>query len=126
MNDVIENDFRSSWIAMHEFFTDLVENYDGSQHVRPMLGLIAKFQSCGYDARFRAGQSLHYLMISRSAKHGLDENDPSISFYSAGNEQFNLRYWESKRQLVEYDFELSDFEPTEDSSVQKLLDYQIP
>ena len=115
-----ESEFRESWVATNEFFTHIVTNYDASGQMRPMLDLIAKFVAAGYDTQFRAGQSLNDLVISRAAKHGMDRDFPSINFFSRGNEVFDLRFWTETKQMIQYDFRLSEFEPTENECVYRL------
>ena len=119
----IEAEFRDSWEGVRGFFERLVEDYPSMQ-LAPMLLLIDKFRHANLDTRFRAGQSLHFLVISRAKKYGLGLTDPAISFDSYGENRFQLRFHDCQ-ELIEYDFDLSQFDPVANESIQALLAYQL-
>jgi hypothetical protein len=76
MDDVLEEDFLESWNRMEWFF--------GSGEIWPktpdVMEFIAMLRRTGYDRKLRAGQSLDIFMVSRSRKHGLRPEQPSIGF----------------------------------------------
>src|SRR5689334_9497618 len=51
--------------ASWDFTAHLLYGFD------TLYGLIAELRKRGYDRHFRAGQSLHYFILSRSRKYGL-------------------------------------------------------
>jgi len=77
MDDVIEQDFLESWNRMEWFF--------GSGEIWPknpdVVEFIATLRRAGYDRKLRAGQSLDIFVVSRSRKHGMRLEQPSIGFH---------------------------------------------
>ena len=76
-DDVLEQEFVKSWNRMERFF--------GSGEIwqkRPdVVEFIATLRRIGYDRMLRAGQSLDIFTVSRSQKHGLRPEQPSIGFH---------------------------------------------
>ena len=71
----VEGEFVDSWNRMEDFFAN--------EHFRPrlrVLRLIRGLREAGYDRNLRAGQSLFYLMLSRSRRHGLRSDQGFIAF----------------------------------------------
>jgi hypothetical protein len=77
MDDVLEQEFVQSWNHMEWFF--------GSGEIWPkmvdVVDFIATLRRTGYDRHLRAGQSLEIFVVSRSRKHGLRPEQPSIGFH---------------------------------------------
>ncbi len=77
MDDVLEEEFVQSWNHMEWFF--------GSGEIWPkmvdVVEFIATLRRTGYDRKLRAGQSLELFVVSRSQKHGLRPEQPSIAFH---------------------------------------------
>jgi hypothetical protein len=76
-DDVLEQEFVESWNNMEWFF--------GSGEIWPkrpdVLEFIARLRRMGYDRKLRAGQSLDIFVLSRSRKHGLRPEQPSVGFH---------------------------------------------
>lgn len=71
----IEGEFIISWDNIEEFYIDSnLKNKD------EILNLIREMRTRGFDNTLRAGQSLYTLILSRSRRHGLKQNQNSISF----------------------------------------------
>lgn len=71
----IEGEFVDSWNRMENFFDN--------EHFRPrvrVLRLIRELREAGYDLNLRAGQSLFFLTLSRSRRHGLRSDQGFIAF----------------------------------------------
>jgi hypothetical protein len=68
-------EFILSWDDIEEFYRE--ENLDKKNEI---LQLIKEMRSKGFERTLRAGQSLYTLVLSRSRRHGLRENQNSISF----------------------------------------------
>lgn len=60
----IEGEFVQSWVWIESFFSD-------HPQAPAIIEFIRQIRSKGYDKQLRAGQSLYFLGISRSRRHGL-------------------------------------------------------
>jgi len=78
----IEGEFISSW--------NWIERFYDSEYFPPksfVLQFIRQLRRAGYDREFRAGQSLWALMLSRSRRHGLSDEQARIVFeFSRGGD----------------------------------------
>ena len=72
----IEGEFITSWNWMERFYDDM--DYDWVPLAKK---LIFDMRGRGYDRTLRAGQSLWSLILSRSRRHGLREEQPAIQFW---------------------------------------------
>lgn len=73
----VEGEFLVSWDEIERYFADR-----GPPDPAPILGLIAAIRRAGFDRTLRAGQSLWTLVVSRSRRHGLRDDQPCL-FFSA-------------------------------------------
>jgi hypothetical protein len=71
----IEGEFIKSWDSIERFYEDMHFPF-----VPKVRSLIAQMRRKGYDRSLRAGQSLWSLIVSRSRRHGLREDQPMIAF----------------------------------------------
>lgn len=71
----IEGEFMLSWDSIETFFSE--SELDGKVEI---LKLIRELRNRGFDKTLRAGQSLYTLVLSRSRRHGLREDQDSVSF----------------------------------------------
>lgn len=71
----IEGEFIISWDNIENFYREI--DLDKKPEI---LRLIKQMREKGFDRTLRAGQSLYTLILSRSHRHGLRENQDSISF----------------------------------------------
>jgi len=71
----IEGEFIMSWDSIEQFYDEI--NHEKKDEI---FKLIRQIRSNGFDKTLRAGQSLYTLILSRSRRHGLKENQNSISF----------------------------------------------
>jgi len=70
----VEGEFLVSWDSTEEF-------YKGKLSLGPKgRRLITDMRKAGYDKVLRAGTSMWTLMLSRSRRHGLRNDQPSIAF----------------------------------------------
>jgi len=74
--DPVEGEFIKSWDWMQQFYED-----DSFPMKTAVLTLIAQLRNAGYDRKLRAGQSLWSLIVSRSRRHGLREDQPCVHFW---------------------------------------------
>jgi hypothetical protein len=68
--------FARSWDLVERSYLSLVAQPDG-ENCKPALELVREMRRRGYDRVFRAGLAAFSLVLSRSAKHGL-RNDQSF------------------------------------------------
>jgi ADP-heptose:LPS heptosyltransferase len=71
----IEGEFILSWDDIENFYQELEH-----ENKREILKLIKQMREYGFDKTLRAGQSLYTMILSRSRRHGLRDNQDSISF----------------------------------------------
>ena len=75
VNEVTSN-FMRSWDQIEEFFK--LYAIPGTDQI---LQFIGELRRAGYDKKFRAGQSVFSLVLSRSRHHSLRQDQPSVSFW---------------------------------------------
>lgn len=75
----VEGEFLVSWDNIERFYAGLLDQPRFPQ-TRRILDLVASLRRAGYDRRLRAGQSLFWLILSRSRRHGLREGQPHVVF----------------------------------------------
>lgn len=74
--EAIVGEFLESWDFIEEFVKTTL-----SSNVQPVSQLIRAMREKGYDRKLRAGQSLFYVGLSRSRRHGLRGEQPCIWFH---------------------------------------------
>ena len=90
--------FEESWSETESFYRDLLENYEGFSFVEPILQLIQKMKDSGDSQNFRIGTSMHTLVISRSVKHGLSNDQKEIRIERINDLQDGFEYEVVMRQ----------------------------
>jgi hypothetical protein len=70
--------FQESWDHIEAFYREELLTMDNWQWIRPIVDLLKELREAGYDHVLRAGQSIHILGLSRSRKHGLRDDQPSV------------------------------------------------
>ena len=71
----IEGEFVDSWENIEQFY-----KRSNLEKKAEILNLIRQMRTRGFDKTLRAGTSLYTLILSRSRRHGLKENQNSVSF----------------------------------------------
>jgi len=82
----IEGEFVISWNWMEHFYDDMEHPW-----VPLAKTFIAEMRARGYDRTLRAGQSLWSLILSRSRRHGLEEEHAAVQFWF-GEEGMSVRH----------------------------------
>jgi len=93
----IEGEFILSWDTIETFYRE--GDLDTKAEV---LRLIALMRAKGFDRTLRAGQSLYTLVVSRSRRHGLRQNQSSVSF-SFNFIKCAMEVRASKGEKIEFD-----------------------
>lgn len=75
---LIEGELVVSWDNIEHFFTDTNFEYFPAKY--KILDLIRSMRAKGYDHHLRAGQSLYFLVLSRSRRHGLQTDQSFMQF----------------------------------------------
>lgn len=70
----IEGEFIQSWNRIETFYKEINENFTPK-----VLHLIKELRVRGYDQKLRAGQSLYNFILSRSKRHGLNQEQSSLA-----------------------------------------------
>lgn len=105
----IEGEFLLSWDDVEEFYNNV--NIDS---IKGIISFIKELRNRGYDKVFRAGTSLYSLVLSRSKRHGLREDQKSITF--------SFAYIESKMEVYTLKESILEFEKIEyDGTIEALL-----
>jgi hypothetical protein len=73
----IEADFVQSWNNVAQFFNWILAPLPWKDEVMQFLALL---RAAGYDRKFRAGQSLDMLVLSRARVHGLRQGQSAVVF----------------------------------------------
>jgi hypothetical protein len=71
----IKGEFIESWNNIEKFYQRINEPF-----VPKVLKLIEELRNKGFDKTLRVGQSLYYMMLSRSRRHGLTYEHKFLSF----------------------------------------------
>lgn len=71
----IEDEFVRSWDSIERWYRE--SEFPASTAA---LRLIGQMRAAGYDRKLRAGQSLYFLGLSRSRRHGLRREQPCVWF----------------------------------------------
>lgn len=90
-NAPLEEHFMSSWDHMFYFFSCFLKR-PHPQNFQLMIDLIKEFRERGYDKKFRAGQAVSTLILSRSKDYGMREGQHSISIYLTPENTFQINY----------------------------------
>ena len=78
----LQDDFIESWDAIECFFSHGPDGPFRDQSLR----FIAELRQAGHDRRFRAGQSLYALVLSRSRHHRPRPDQARVTFLVRGSE----------------------------------------
>jgi hypothetical protein len=106
----IEGEFLQSWDKIEEFY-----KRDGWSGQRNAASFVTAMRRTGYDHRLRAGQSMFSLMVSRSRRHGLRNNQPHIQFWFSDS-------WIKMASRLDEEQEHQFPEPTLNPTIVGLLD----
>lgn len=79
----VEGEFVQSWNSIEEFYQS---DYFNTETSNSALYMIQEMRQAGYDRLLRAGQSLSFLGLSRSRRHGLRREQPCLWFTFGGSE----------------------------------------
>lgn len=71
----VEGEFVMSWDSIEEFYKRFALPFIPLVH-----RFIAELRERGYDRYLRAGQSMILMVLSRSRRHGMRDDQPSITF----------------------------------------------
>jgi len=70
--------FNLSWDETEAFYDKLLNTHPGWDKLKPLRSFISDLRERGEDDFFRLGTSMHALMISRSVKHHLRDDQKYI------------------------------------------------
>jgi hypothetical protein len=90
----IEGEFICSWDFIEDFYTELSDR----PSCRLMLDLVSQIRSSGRERTLRAGQSILTLMLSRSRRHGLRDEQPCVAIDIDEAGMMTVSAWFEQRQ----------------------------
>ena len=76
----IEGEFLDSWNRIERFYGEELTGHGWDPLSQAALRLVREMRRAGYDRMLRAGQSVYLLGLSRSRRHGLRPDQPSLWF----------------------------------------------
>lgn len=85
----IKGEFIESWNSIEEFYDSFSDSWKSKGE--DALRLIKKMRKVGLDEKLRAGQSLWFFILSRSRRHGLEENAPYIKITFLGDNTMSIK-----------------------------------
>jgi hypothetical protein len=112
----VEGEFLLSWDAIEEFYRR--KSPLGPKGQR----LITDMRKAGYDKVLRAGTSMWTLMLSRSRRHGLRNDQPSIAFVIGDDDMDVLVRIEGEETLPGIEIA---FTPRIDAMLKRLAEQEI-
>jgi hypothetical protein len=126
----VEGEFIDSWDQMEKFFSNPMFIKENSDEI---IRFIKSLREKGYDHHFRAGQAMTLFLLSRSRRHGLREDQPSICFSFATNkvygsaELLHKKHFLSKLFPRNKQFVLENYQSTPEleSLLQEFMNYPI-
>ncbi len=108
--------FDKSWTEIEKSYDDLIYNYSGWDRVKPIRSFITKLKENGANKYFRLGTSMHALMISRSVKFGLREDQKYIKIEAVNLDDYEVTMRDAKKIYREY-----RINNLEDPQLEKLI-----
>lgn len=84
----IKGEFIESWNSIERFYGELSDEYHPFK--ADALKLLQEMRSVGLDEELRAGQSLFFFILSRSRRHGLEENRPYLHITFLGENKMKV------------------------------------
>ena len=109
--------FEESWQHTQEYFDDLINNYDGFQRLKPLRQFISKLKEKGADQFFRAGTSMHTLLLSRSVNSGLRLDQKYVKIDAIDPDDYEITMCDGEKTYRQ--FRINDLE---DYRLMKLLE----
>ena len=83
--------FVESWDEVEKYYRESFLTDEAWQWLAPILALMEGLRAAGYDKVFRAGQSMWHLGLSRSRRHGLRDDQPSLWIEIVRNDGMMVR-----------------------------------
>lgn len=85
----IKGEFIESWDILEEVYNQelSIESYEQD---RDAIRLIKKMRDCMLDELLRVGTQLSVFILSRSRRHGIDNNKPQIKIVFLGNNRMRI------------------------------------
>jgi hypothetical protein len=111
----IEGEFIVSWVKIEEFYKD----FNLSSHPE-IFTFISQIRQLGYDKEFRAGQSTSTLILSRSRRHGLRDEQSCIYFIFDYDGRVRVRT-DIDGETKEQTFSKIELTPEVDSLLRQLM-----
>lgn len=93
----VKGEYIESWNDIEVFNSHFYSEEDKSRE-DDTFKLIKELRAIGLDRQLRAGQSLYRFILSRSRRHGLQENAFYIMITFLGNNQMRIHYYLNNKE----------------------------
>ncbi len=94
--------FNESWDQTETLYDELIENYPGFDRLKPLRIFLSKIRSEGYSNFFRAGTSMHTLLLSRSVDFGLRTDQKYIKIEAIDANDFEITLRDGEKIYRQY------------------------
>jgi hypothetical protein len=94
--------FIKSWSDTEKFYDDLITNYPGLEKLKPLRQYISALIQQREDKYFRAGTSLHMLILSRSVDFGLRKDQKYLKIETIDANDFEVILRDGGKVYREY------------------------
>ena len=107
----VEGEFILSWDSLERFYRETYRIMHWPVQTPNILKLIAHIRENGFDKTLRSGLQLSKLILSRSRRYGLRDEQPFVAFEFSDDHQMSV-YWMNTLQLllpkIEYTSHIDD------------------
>lgn len=128
--NAIEAEFVASWDWMENYYTEYALKQMGWNDVsinwlKPMHPFLLELRQKGYDRKFRAGQQMMSLVLSRSQKHALRSDQACFVLDPLPEHIAAVSYYEFPDVRIQFTIAEIKLSPEIEKLLQRLLAHPI-
>ena len=94
--------FSKSWTETEKSYDELIALYPGWEKLIPLRQYITQLKEQGADKLFRAGTSMHSLILSRSVDFGLRDDQKYLKIETITTNDFEITFRDGAKVYREY------------------------
>ncbi|WP_339730544.1 hypothetical protein [uncultured Gimesia sp.] len=113
----IEGEFIVSWDSVEDIYDYIINSPEYREQIRAFMDSLRKK---GYDRSLRAGQSMSTFVLSRSRRHGMEPDDPSLAFDFRDDHIIVYNYL-NRGKDIETRYQTTELNPEIDGLLQELI-----
>ncbi|MEM9829223.1 MAG: hypothetical protein AAF944_01220 [Bacteroidota bacterium] len=99
-NEEIVKRFQHSWDKVEKHYEHILQ-HNGWEYLIQLTKAIEYWREIGLDKVFRAGNSIHYLILSRSVEHGLRGDQKRILIIPNSDGTYEINFFEETKKYKE-------------------------